>query len=110
MKIRISILTLIIALVTFTNCSNDDDNNSQIQYQSTAIIKGENLDTCICCDGYLIDINGQEPNKSFSELPQSSSIDIENTSFPIYVQLNWTGSDDGVCTNRITIQQIELNE
>ncbi len=90
-----------------TNCDNDDD--SQVQFESTATILGSDMALCACCGGWKIDINGEEPRKRFSELPQSSNIDLQNTTFPISVQLNWSESND-YCGNGIIIELIELIE
>ena len=107
MKIGKLSLLIFFGLVFFTSCSNDDD--SQVQFESTATILGLDMTLCACCGGWIIDINGQELNKRFSELPQSSNIDLQNSTFPLSVQLNWDESNE-YCGNGITIESIELLE
>ena len=107
MKIGKISLILFFGLVVFTSCSDDDD--SQNQFESTATISGFDLSLCACCGGWIIDINGQEPDKRFSELPQNSNIDLQNATFPLFVQLNWSESND-YCGNGIIIESIALVE
>ena len=100
-------LILILGIVFLISCNNDDD--SQVEFESTATISGLDMATCACCGGWIIDINGQEPGKRFSELPQNSNIDLQNSTFPLTVQLNWSESNE-YCGNGITIESIELVE
>ena len=65
--------------------------------------------TCACCGGWIINIDGQEPDKRFSELPQNSNIDLENAELPITVKLNWIASNE-YCTKGILIESIQLIE
>ncbi len=100
-------LLVFFGIVIFTSCNNDDD--LQVQFESTATISGFDMTLCACCGGWIIDINGQEPDKRFSELPQNSNIDLQNSTFPLSVQLNWSESNE-YCGNGITIESIELAE
>ncbi|MDC1324684.1 hypothetical protein N8216_01475 [Flavobacteriaceae bacterium] len=93
--------------ILFTSCSNDDD--SQAQFESTAIISGLDMTLCGCCGGWIIDINEQELGKRFSQLPQNSNIDLQNSTFPLSVQLNWSESNE-YCGQGITIESIDLIE
>jgi len=109
MKIRIYSLLLFMALGVLTSCSNDDD-NSEIEFESTAEIKGLDLTLCACCGGWIIEIDGDGTDRRFEELPDDSDIDldsIENDGLPISVKLNWSESDE-YCGNGITIESIEL--
>ncbi|EDP70350.1 hypothetical protein FBALC1_06323 [Flavobacteriales bacterium ALC-1] len=109
MKIRLSILTLIIGIGLLTNCDNTDDDNSQPEFESTAKITGYDSGACFCCGGKIIDIDGEDPSKRFSELPENSNIDIPNMTFPISVRLNWSESNQ-YCGRGIIIESIELIE
>lgn len=106
MKIKILTLLFILGFIILS-CDNDDD--SQMQFESTAIISGLDMTLCACCGGWIININGEDSGKRFSELPQNSSINLQNSTFPITVQLNWTESEE-YCGNGITIESIELVE
>jgi len=106
MKNRLITLLALLTLAIFTNCNNDDD-TSQMEFESTATISGLDLTLCGCCGGWVIDIEGQEETKRFDELPENSIIDLPNTTFPISVQLNWSESES-YCGRGITIESIEL--
>lgn len=108
MKVKKLSLLISLSLVFFINCSSNDD-NSETQFESSATIAGLDMAQCACCGGWIININGEDADKRFSELPQNSNIDLENATFPLSVQLNWSGSNE-YCGNGITIQSIELTE
>jgi len=99
-------LIIFFGLIIFTNCSNDD---LEAKFESTATISGFDVTLCACCGGWVIDINGQEADKRFSELPQNSNIDLQNSTFPLSVQLNWSESNE-YCGAGIIIESIELVE
>ena len=105
---KIKMLTLFFALGCIAlSCKNDDD--SPTQFESTAIISGLDLTLCACCGGWIINIDQEESARRFSELPQNATIDLENSTFPITVQLNWEASDE-YCGNGIIIESIQLIE
>ena len=109
MKIKIYTLLLFIGLSFFTGCSNDDD-NSEIEFESTAEIKGLDLTLCACCGGWIIEIDGDGTDRRFIELPEDSDIDLDSIAddgLSISVKLNWSESDE-YCGNGITIESIEL--
>jgi hypothetical protein len=107
MKLRIFTLSLIIGLSLLTNCKSDDD--TKIAFESTAIISRFDLSLCACCGGWIINIDGQQSNNRFTELPQDSNIDLDTTTFPISVNLNWTESED-YCGQGILVEAIALTE
>lgn len=100
-------LCLVILTLGLLSSCNTDDDVSQMEFESTATISGFDLTLCACCGGWVIDIEGQEEVKRFDELPESSTIDLSNTTFPISVQLNWSESES-YCGRGITIESIEL--
>ena len=107
MKTKILTLFLTLSIIVLISCDNDDD--SQVTFESSAEILGIDMTLCMCCGGWLINIDGEESIKRFSELPQNSNIDLQNSTFPITVQLNWTETMEH-CGNRITIDSIKLVE
>lgn len=109
MKNRISTLLFALGFIVLSCSNNDEDDNTSMQFQSTATISGFDMTLCGCCGGWIINIDNEVSDKRFSTLPQDSNIDLENSTFPINVQLNWTESDD-YCGNGITIDSIELAE
>ncbi|WP_298238419.1 hypothetical protein [uncultured Algibacter sp.] len=98
-------LLVLLGLLMFTSCINDDELEGQ--FESSATISGFDMTLCACCGGWIIDIDGQEPDKRFSELPENSNIDLQNSTFPLSVKLNWSESNE-YCNNGITIESIEL--
>lgn len=108
MKIRKFYLILVLSILLFADCASDDD-SSLVQFESTATISGFDMTLCACCGGWIINIDGEYSDKRFSELPQNSNIDLQNSTFPITVRLNWTESEE-YCGNGITIESIELDE
>ena len=46
---------------------------------------------------------------NFYNLPETSNIDLPNSTFPISVKLNWSLDQNSFCPDDIIIEQIELN-
>ncbi|OUS02370.1 hypothetical protein A9Q86_03750 [Flavobacteriales bacterium 33_180_T64] len=92
-----------------SSCKSNDDTELELEFESTAIILGFDIALCPCCGGWIINIDEQESDNRFSELPQDSNIDLENAIFPISVKLNWSESD-AFCGIGIVIESIELIE
>ena len=106
MKTR-KLLLFVLGFTFLTSCDSDDDNESE--FESTAIISGLDMGACVCCGGFIIEIDGEESRNRFSELPQNSDINLETVEFPISVKLNWTESNE-YCEQGIVIDSLELNE
>ncbi|MDO5988041.1 hypothetical protein Q4Q39_11560 [Flavivirga amylovorans] len=97
---------LIITLCSlFLSCKNDDD-STKIQYESTAIIKGQDLTLCACCGGWVIEIDDITPDYRFEMLPENSNIDLQKATFPINVKLNWEVDNTCGGITRIIIEDI----
>ena len=107
MKIKKIVFLLILGRTIITSCNSDNDNEPK--FESTAIISGSDAALCACCEGQVINIDGEESENHISELPQNSSINFKTEEFPIAVKLNWTASDD-YCGKGIVIESIELDE
>jgi len=108
METRFLTFLIIVGFGLLMSCDNNAD-NTEVEFESTATIIGFDPGNCGCCGGIFININGQEPNKRFTDLPQNSNIDLQNPRFPIFVQLNWSESDS-FCGTGITIELIEKIE
>ena len=108
MKTRKIGLLIILGLIFLTSCNSDDD-NSETEFESTALISGFDMTLCACCGGWIIDIDGEESEDRFSELPENSGINLETVEFPISVKLNWTESNE-YCGQGIIIESLELIE
>ncbi len=95
-------ILLIFLISTSFYCSNNDDN-----FESSAKIIGFDASFCACCGGWLIEIDENENLKRFDVLPKNATIDLQNATFPLLVNLNWTKTDT-YCGNGIIIDNIEL--
>ena len=108
MKIKYLIIPALIVFGILTSCNNDDDTTTPT-FESTAMIWGLDLTLCGCCGGQVIDIDEDQLDKRFTELPANSGIDLVNSTFPIAVRLNWSNSNE-YCDKGITVEAIELIE
>lgn len=99
------LFVLLSGILLFSNCKK----KSQDQFESSATISGFDPTLCSCCGGWKINIIGEQTDLRFSELPENSSIDLANETFPLSVNLNWSESDE-YCGNGITIESIEIIE
>ena len=100
-------LLLVLGLIFFISCDSDD--NSETEFESTGMISGFDMTLCACCGGWIIDIDGEESENRFTELPQNIDINLETVEFPISVKLNWTESNE-YCGKGIVIESLELIE
>jgi len=94
--------TLFIVLLltgVILSCEKEKDD-----YQSTAVITGPDIRECICCGGYLIEMNDSTYN--FDTLPASSNIDLSTETFPLNVKLDWSYDRDCGGIKYITISRI----
>jgi hypothetical protein len=69
-------------ILFFCTCQKDET-----AYQSTGIILGPDLGYCICCGGYVIEIENETYH--FDSLPNSSNFNLLELTFPVLVNLNW---------------------
>ena len=62
---------------------------NKIKYTDAGIITGPNMLMCPtkCCGGTYIEINGIK--YIFEQLPSNSGIDLNSSTYPIFVDLNW---------------------
>lgn len=77
-KISIALLCLVIII----SCD-------KLKYSDTGIITGPNMLMCPtkCCGGTYIEINGTR--YIFEQLPANSDIDLNSSTYPILVDVNW---------------------
>ena len=97
---------LLLALTTM-GCTNNTETN-ELPFTSTAKIIGLDQAECVCCGDWLIEIDNDQTRYQFKKLPENTTIDLQNTQFPISVKLNWK-LDEDTCFPHIIIEQIELN-
>lgn len=101
---RILIL-LSIAVLCFA-CDRDDDDNTDLTFESTGEIIGQDFTLCACCGGYLVKFEGEDNTFNFSSLPESSDIDLEEEIFPLKIKVNWTGSISEACPKIVRIDNL----
>ncbi len=99
MKLKIALVfALAIGLICCQNKIND-------VYQSSGKITGPDLRMCMCCGGWLIEIDHEIYN--FESLPSDSPITLEKETFPLLVKLDWKMSGENHCSRWITIGRIK---
>ena len=89
----------------FSGCKKDDD-SAKIQYESTAVIKGQDLTLCSCCGRWIIEIDNITPEYQFEKRPENSNIDLQKATFPLNVKLNWDVDNTCGSIMRIKIENI----
>jgi len=95
---KISVFALLILLLS---CANNDDSTKN--YKSEGIITAIDFTECLCCGGYIIEIENNGYH-FFDEFPNKENLDLEN--LPIKVKLDWE-LISGTCDNFISISAIE---
>jgi hypothetical protein len=100
--IIVGICTLFISL-TFCHKEHYTD------YASSGIITGPDIRMCACCGGWFIQIDST--TYEFDALPDSSDINLEKETFPVYVKLDWQLAGTESCpANKIIIQSIKKEQ
>lgn len=99
MNFKKILFTVIFISGVILSCEKEKDN-----YQSTAVITGPDIRECICCGGYLIEINDSTYN--FDMLPADSKIDLNTETFPLQVKLDWSNDRECGGIKYITISRI----
>jgi len=103
MKNRLSIPVLLSAIIVFS-CE-------KTAYKSTGTITESDYRKCMCCGGYLLEIDGKQFNFEKSELPDNFTFD--DTLLPLQIELNFEPKADdcsGSGINWITILKIRKLE
>ena len=91
-------MMIVLSIIEFVSCYIDNGD-----YNSKGIIIGLDMKACMCCGGWIIDINHQQ--YQFNSLPDST-INLMNEKFPLTVTLDWKLNTKG-CPNTITIERIK---
>ena len=91
-------MMVVITVVVFASCNKENS-----EYKSIGTIIGLDNRPCMCCGGWIIEIDGHD--YQFNFLPDSS-INLKKEKFPITVKLDWKMNTIG-CTNTITIERIK---
>ena len=92
MTIR-STFAILFLFFTFALCKRETDN-----YESRGTITGPDFRDCACCGGWYIKIDTTV--YEFDSLPNSSNIDLQKDTYPIYVKLNWQLSERLPCPDK----------
>ncbi|MDO5980299.1 hypothetical protein [Flavivirga spongiicola] len=105
MRFMKKIVLLVTLCSLFLACKNDDD-SAEIKYESTAVIKGQDLTLCACCGGWIIEIDNMTTDYRFEILPENANIDLQKVTFPLNVKLNWEVNNTCASITRIIIEDI----
>jgi hypothetical protein len=94
-------LRLLFLLGILFACSKENDD-----YKSTGTITGNDARMCMCCGGWIINI--ESGVYLIDSMPVNSSLDLTKETFPITVKLDWQLVDNGCSTfGRITVLRIK---
>lgn len=94
-------LLFILCLFFLVSCEKE-----KTEFQSTGIITGPDYVLCMCCGGYFIEI--EDSTYHFEHLPAATKIDLEKTTFPVSVNLDWQHSRRCGTIFYIEITRIEI--
>lgn len=84
MKFKNILFAFLLLTITILSCKKEETDN----FRSTAVITGPDVRDCMCCGGYLIEI--EDSTYNFEILPVSSQINLNSEIFPLSVKLDWT--------------------
>ncbi|MBL7739752.1 MAG: hypothetical protein JNK14_11065 [Chitinophagaceae bacterium] len=99
MKKVFFVWAVVVSFLTACNKNTDGDIK-----KSTGILTGFDASKCYCCWGWIISINNTV--YKFDKKPASSSIDLENISYPATVNIEWRPSSTKNCSNWIDVIRI----
>ena len=96
---RIVASLIFIFLIAIISCSAENE-----LYSSSGTITGIDSRECACCGGYFIEIG--EITYRFYNLPDNSKLNLENPTFPIYVNLDWIKDPNACLGDEIIVLNI----
>ena len=86
--------------ISIASCSMDED-----EFRSDGTITGYDIRECSCCGGFFIEIDNV--TYRFLDLPNNSTLNPDNPTFPIYVKLDWTKDANACLGDEIIVSRIE---
>ncbi|OQX80883.1 MAG: hypothetical protein B6D64_02640 [Bacteroidetes bacterium 4484_276] len=99
-------LILLGLFVLLIGCQKDKiDDNPRDDYMSFGAITGYDWRKCMCCGGWIIEIDNSIYR--FFELPDNCIINLENETFPLNVKLDWVEEDFQCLGDEIIIKKIK---
>jgi hypothetical protein len=94
---------MFLLLLILSSCKKDEN-----KWKSAGTIIGPDFRECACCGGYFIEIGDFTYN--FDSWPSSAPIDLEHTTFPLQVNLDWSYDRECGGIRYITISRIEKRQ
>jgi hypothetical protein len=92
---------ILLLLFIMIACKKENDD-----YKSTGTITGNDLRMCVCCGGWIINID--DVQYLIDSIPDNSEIDLTKETFPLKVKLDWQLITNGCSSfNRITVLRIK---
>ena len=72
-----------------------------------AIITGQDMRDCMCCDGWMIKIDSSVYD--FNKVPQGCTINLDSAKFPLNVYISWI-KDTISCGNKIILKKLLIRQ
>lgn len=94
------LLLLSVCLLAITSCKKEDS-----IYKYSGVIEGVDNTKCSCCGGYIISVDDIDSSYRAFSLPPGNTISA-SSHFPIYINLNFSGSERCGNNNIINISQL----
>lgn len=88
--------------------NSNDKNGDETNTTSTGLILGYDPAMCMCCGGWIIQIEDSDEPYRFYNLPDNSGIDLEHAIFPISVEFSWHLDLTCGSIHILIIEKIEL--
>jgi hypothetical protein len=102
-------IIIAVVIIQFSSCNKEISNQSNgtvtAGHQSEGSINGLNQGACMCCGGWMININNKQ--YEFLSLPANSTINLNNETFPLKVVVDWKLVPAGCYPNLITLESIK---
>lgn len=86
-------LLILVCTIIVTSCTKNTGHQATTNIITDAAVHSEGIITgmdgrkCACCWGWLIDIDGRQ--YKFDKIPDASSLDLNNISYPEKVNIEW---------------------
>jgi len=96
------LIYLALFVVFMTGCRKDHG------YQDSGNIIGADYRKCMCCGGWFIEID--KDTLRFQQLPEGSTINLNDATYPVEVYLDWHYPDPQCMKDQIIVTRMELKK
>lgn len=98
------ILILIFCCLFLVSCETDNPVNQTDNYMNYGKITGEDYRMCACCGGWFITIESKIYR--FYNLPDSCGINLQQETYPVFVELDWAVPEKPCMGDIITVKRM----